>query len=142
MIRIRRPRGYPCFGFSLIEVIIIMVIISVGLLGLSSMFGTPMASLSANEDLQKTAQYAQECAERIITQRRNLGFESFETTVFSCGANPSGFSYSSDPPVGATYTGTTTGPCPNGMTCRNVSITVTRDGTQLHSTVDLVLVYH
>ncbi|MBK6907071.1 MAG: prepilin-type N-terminal cleavage/methylation domain-containing protein [Rhodocyclaceae bacterium] len=138
------PRGdYSC-GFSLIEVIIIMVLIIVGMLGMNSMFGTTMASLNTNEDLQRATQLAQECAERVLAQRRNNGFDSFGTATFTCnpgGANPAGYTRTANP-VGATYTGDGT-PCPNTMTCRDVSITVTSTSNpSLSSTVDLMLVYY
>lgn len=139
------PGIYPHRGFSLIEVVIIMVLISVGALGLNSMLGTSMASLNTNEDLQKATQYAQECAERVLAQRRNDGFESFGMSIFTCnpsGDNPDGFTRTVNP-VGASYTGDGTSACPNGMTCRNVSITVTStNNTSLHSSVDLMLVYY
>ena len=129
-------------GFSLIELIIVMVIISVGILGMTSLFGSSVKSLSTNETLQQAAQYAQECAENVMGKRRNLGFAWFAANTFSCGANPSGFSRTQNP-VGSLYTGTGTGACPSTTTlnCRDVSITVTSttDAT-LSSSITLMLV--
>ncbi len=127
-------------GFSLIELMIVIVIISVGILGMTSLFSTSLTSLSTNETLQQAAQYAQECAESVMTKRRNLGFSLF-ASPFSCGADPSGFSRTLI--VGSLYTGTGAGACPSTTTlnCRDVSITVTSttDPT-LSSSITLMLV--
>jgi type IV pilus assembly protein PilV len=129
-------------GFSLIELIIVTVIISVGILGMASMFSSSVKSLSSNEILQQEAQYAQECAERVMATRRNLGFSWFASNTFSCGTNPSGFTRTQNP-VGSLYTGNGTGACPSTTTlnCRDVSITVTSTtNAALSSTITLMLV--
>jgi len=127
-------------GFSLIELIIVMVIISVGILGMTSLFSNSLKALSTNETLQQAAQYAQECAENVMAKRRNLGFSWFATNTFSCGTNPSGFSRTQNP-VGNLYTGTGTGACPTALNCRDVNITVTSTTTAtLSSSITLMLV--
>jgi len=129
-------------GFSLIELIIVMVIISVGILGMTSLFSTSLTSLSTNETLQQATQYAQECAESVMATRRNLGFSWFASNTFSCGTNPSGFTRTQNP-VGSLYTGNGTGACPSTTTlnCRDVSITVTSTtNAALSSTITLMLV--
>ncbi len=126
------------FGFSLIELIIVMVIISVGILGMTSLFSNSLKSLSTNETLQQAAQYAQECAENVIATRRNLGFSWFATNTFSCGTNPSDFTRTQNP-VGNLYTGT--GACPTTLNCRDVNITVTSTTTTtISSSITLMLV--
>lgn len=135
-------------GFTLMEMVTVMVIISIGVLGLTRLFGSTRNSLSANETVQQATQYAQECSESVMTVRRNQGFAWFASNTFSCGAAPSGFTRTNNP-VGATYTGTSSGacnghtpcPCPNTVSCRDVVITVTNaTNTAYSSTVTLMLV--
>lgn len=139
-------------GFSLIELVIVIVIISVGLVGIASQFGNNTTSLSTNETLQQATQYAQECAELAISQRRNQGFDSFAATPFSCGTDPANFTRTANP-VGAIYTGVSSGacnghdpcPCPYfnsaGLSCRDVSIIVTSTANNaLNASVTLMLV--
>lgn len=135
----------PATGFTLIELVIVMIIISVGLLGLTSLFSNTSTSLSTNERLQQAAQYAQECAERAIATRRGQGFAWFATNTFTCGTAPTGFTYSnagSTPPlVGSLYNGTGN-PCPSGtLNCRNINVTVTSTAdTSLYSSITVMLV--
>ncbi len=135
-------------GFSLIELVIILVIISVGVLGISAQFTNNLSTQVSNETIQQAAQYAQECAERVIETRRKVGteatngFDWFEANTFSCGSNPSGFTRTTNP-VGASYTGNGSGPCPTGMRCRDVAITVTSTAdANVSSVVNLLLVYY
>lgn len=135
-------------GFSLIELLIVMVVISVGLLGLASLFMTSTTSLGTNETLQRATQYAQACAERALTVRRSQGFDWFATTgnTFTCDTLPSEFVYSNtspDPPlVGSLYNGTVGSPCPVGTNnCRDINIKVksTADAA-LYSAITVMLV--
>lgn len=129
-------------GFTLIEMVVVMLILSGGMLGITSLFSNTAKSLSTNETLQQAAQYAQECAERVMTTRRNLGFDWFATNTFSCGANPSGFTRTKNP-VGGLYTGDGSGACPSAIICRDVSITVTSTAnSQLTSAITLLLVQY
>lgn len=141
-------------GFTLIEMVLVMLVISVGLLGLTGLFSNTVKSLSTNEILQQAGQYAQECAEQVITARRDptKKFTWFDTNTFSCG-NPSNFTrtVAVSPLISATpnyYTGNngtcnghTPCPCPNGINCRDVTITATSTAnTALSSVVTLLLV--
>ncbi len=133
-------------GFTLIELVIVMVIISVGLLGLTSLFSNTSTSLSTNETLQQATQYAQECAERAIATRRRdqEGFAWFAANTFTCGTTaPTGFVYNdSGPPlVGDLYDGTGN-PCPSGtLNCRNINVRVTSTAdTSLYSAITVMLV--
>ncbi|MDO9449387.1 MAG: type II secretion system protein [Rugosibacter sp.] len=129
-------------GFTLIELVVVMIVISVGLLGLTSLFSNTSKSLSTNEILQQATQYAQECAESAMAKRRALGFAWFASNSFSCGSNPDGFTRTVT--VGNTYNGTGTGsdPCPGGVNnCRNIAITATSTAnTALSSSITVMLV--
>lgn len=127
-------------GFTLVEMILVMIVISIGALGITRLFGNMGKSLSTNEIIQQATQYAQQCAEAVIAKQRDQGFSWFTNNTFSCGSNPTSFTLTTNP-VGATYTGTSTSACPNGVSCRNASITATSTvNTALFSSVTILLV--
>lgn len=124
-------------GFTLIELVFVMLIISFGLLGLTSLFSGSATSLTTNETLQQAAQYAQECAENLIAKRRANGFAQFKSDTatpsvgpaISCGLLASTPGFTRTPNDSSTNTqpsttGTTTSACPNLTACRTVTITV------------------
>lgn len=129
-------------GFTLIEMVVVMLVISAGLLGLASLFSGNIKALVINEGVQQVAQYAQECAERVLAVRRDLGFGSSTISTSMCdstslGALPSGFTRSVGVPP-ATVTGSGTSACPSGITCRDVTVTVS-NGT-VSSVINVMLV--
>lgn len=113
-------------GFTLLELVAVIVLISVGLAGLASMFGESGRALVIGEDVQTAAQHGQECAERFMATRRDLGFNDPSITTALCGANPDGFTRTVTPAGLPTYVGTATSACPNLATCRDIVITTTR----------------
>ena len=128
-------------GFNLIELLMVMLVISVGLLGLTPLFGNSAKSLATNETLQRATQYGQQCAEQVLTTRRTAttfavsGAASFvfnDTTIPAC-ADIDGYSRSAEWAAGAAYL------CPGSATisCRNVNITVTKDSLSSNITVML-----
>ena len=133
-------------GFTLIELVMVMLIVSAGLLGIASLFGTTSNSLSTNETLQQATQYARECAERVFGIRRSLGFASGSISSTMCNTT-------ADTPAGqipvmvtgfsrtvtvTTYNGTGS-PCPTGTAnCKNVVMTVSKGS--LSSVVTIMLV--
>lgn len=126
-------------GFSLIELVIIIVVIGIGVVSLSALFSHSATSLTSNETLQQVTQYAQECAERTLQKSRAdaAGFASVDTTVCNAlAALPTGFSRTV---VVTPITGTGS-PCPIGGTanCKDVLITVTSGGLSSAITVMLV----
>ena len=126
-------------GFTLIELVIVMLIISGGMLGLTAAFSNSSKSLTINESVQQAAQYAQECAESAIATRRNLTFDWFANNTFTCGTNPGGFSRTAV--VGELYTGTSLTACPNGIVCRDISVIATStSNASLSSSITLMLV--
>jgi prepilin-type N-terminal cleavage/methylation domain-containing protein len=133
----------PSAGFSLIELVIVMIIISAGVLGLTGLFGNASTSLSSNEAMQRATQSAQECAEAALAIRRSQGFSWFANHTFSCTTPDSNGFARTNNPVGATYLGTasSTDACPDGTTCRDVSISVTSDTTPaVTASITLMLV--
>ena len=136
-------------GFTLIELVIVMLVISVGLLGLTPLFSNTSKSLTTNEDLQRTTQYAQQCAEQVLTTRRESTFASFAidaTSGSACSSTPD-VGYTRTAGVGTPYSYNAAGcngnspcPCPSGGTnnCKNVTITVAKGATSSSITVMLV----
>ena len=123
-------------GFTLLELVAVIIIISVGLAGLASMFGESGRALVIGEDVQTAAQYGQECAERFMAVRRDLGFNHASIATGLCGTNPAGFTRTAVVP--ATYTGTTTSACPDTATCRDITITTSKGAVS--SVITLMLV--
>ena len=123
-------------GFTLFELVVVMIIISVGFLGLARMFGDSIAPMVNAEDEQRAAQYAQECIEKILADRRSLGYSS--ATTSSCNGlsgMATGFARSV---ATAAITGDSTSACPNGIACKTMTVTVTKGNVSAAPTVLLV----
>lgn len=127
-------------GFTLLELVAVIVLISVGLAGLASMFGDSGRALIVGEDVQKAAQYGQECAERFIAVRRDLGFTSTSISTILCDtpAPDAGFTRVVTPVGLPTYIGGLATACPNLATCRDITITTTKGAVS--SVITLMLV--
>lgn len=108
-------------GFSLIELVIIIIIIGIVAAGLVPIFSSTAQSQNTNETLQQATQYAQECAERAVATRQDKGFAWFATNAFTCD-NPTGFTRAVV--VGNIYTNS--GACPMNVNCRNIAIVVSK----------------
>ena len=67
--RFSRPRGAAQSGFSLIEVMISMVVLTVGLVSLLGVFGLAMASTQTSQQDMIAKQLADEEYESIVTAR-------------------------------------------------------------------------
>jgi Tfp pilus assembly protein PilV len=109
-------------GFSLIELIMIVVLISIGMVGLMAMFGRSVGSLGTNVDIQSGAQLVQQCAEQVLGRRRQsgTGYALIDATV--CNGLPSG-SYTYSVTLVA-IAGSPAGACPDTYSCKEVRITV------------------
>ena len=133
-------------GFSLIELVMVMVIISVGVVGVVPLLGNSAKSLTTNETVQQAAQYAQECVEGVLATRRNLGFTWFDTHEFTAAAfcpliNGFTRTVTLTPPYASSpnyYTGTSTSACPNLISCRDITIATTKGAISSSITVMLV----
>lgn len=125
-------------GFSLIEMVMVIVVLSVAGVAILGQFGQAASSLITNERLQAAAQLAQGGAEQVLATRRVLGFNDPALALGS----------SAEPPIGVggqNYIRTTditaapaTG-CPTGAICKGVVVTVDQGGPAL-AEVGLVLV--
>ena len=114
-------------GFTLLELIAVIVVVSVGMVGVAKLFSNNAIALSNANSEQVLSQYVQECAERVLQTRRDYGFSSTLLTPSMCDPSPTPYSRTVSLPL--TYTGTTTTACPNGVVCRNVTVTVVCTGS-------------
>lgn len=58
-------------GFSLIELIVVIVVVSIAAVVLLQLFTGVAESLASNEDIQTATQLAQECSEHVMAVRRD-----------------------------------------------------------------------
>lgn len=124
-------------GFTLIEVVAAMLLLSVGAAGLIGMYGTVGRTLSGNQDMQTAVQMAQECSEYVVAQRRNnaaVGFAGVTGSTFCSTALPATAGFTVTTPITSPYSPAF---CPG--TCKLVNITVTK-GTNTLAISSLMLV--
>ena len=125
-------------GFTLIELIVVLVILAIASVPLFGRFSQASMTLLSNERIQTAAQLAQERAETLMGWRRNLGYSAAQltpgSTVEPLAGNYAGYTRTTnitEPPVGPG--------CPLGATCKEVVVTVDRSGTS-YAQVTFVLV--
>lgn len=127
----RRPRDT---GFSLVELVIVIVVLSVVSVGLASGFAHLGSSLVLNEDAQAAAQQAQACAEHILGSRRNRGYAVTFPDCSALGAF-NGFG----PPT-VTNWAPTAPACPAGSACTGYEVTATYGSTNAFARVRFFVV--
>lgn len=111
-------------GFSLLELVGVIVIASVGMVGVAKMFSNMNLGLARATDEQAAAQYAQDCAERVLQVRRDYGVTSTRIVATMC-ETPAITGYVRSLALPASYTGTlATTVCPNAVVCRDATVTV------------------
>lgn len=109
-------------GFTLLELVAVMVMISVAMVGVGRLWSNANSGLEKAANAQLLSRYAQECAERVIQTRKDYGFTS--NLINSTVCDPAPASYIRTVTVPATSTGTATSACPNGATCRDITVKV------------------
>lgn len=126
-------------GFTLIECVVVIVLVSAGLLGVGKLYGTAVRALTQSDDLQAVSQFAQACAEEVLAAHRKANLAAASTVPTLCTAVRSG--YTRTLTVSPPYLNQSTKPwCPSQVTCRDVAIDVssTRNGGS-NARVDLLL---
>jgi len=118
-------------GFTLVELVMVILLLSIGATVIVAGYGQVARSLSVNEDLQAATQLAQECGEYVVAARRDnplIGYSGVTGANFCSGVpNPTGLSLTiafTDP-----YRGVA---CPG--TCKLAAISVTKGGDSLAMT--------
>ena len=123
-------------GFTLIELIAVIIVIAVATVPLFGLFSQAGRSLLVDEKIQTATQLAQARAEHLLAVRRNRGYG--DPAVSANLTETLSGSY-------AGYTRTTTivpfsGPaCPGGGVCKQVAVRVV-EGGQARSEITFVLV--
>ena len=126
-------------GFTLIEMVLVIIIISLASVPLFGMFSQAASSLVVNEKSQTAAQLAQEQAEYLLAVRRNQDFLAAElagNTSEVLNGNYSGYTRSTiitQPPVGPG--------CPAGASCKEVTISVDEGGSTYAEVIFLLVDY-
>jgi prepilin-type N-terminal cleavage/methylation domain-containing protein len=136
-------------GFTLIELVAIIVLLSVGATAILALFGQVGRSIATNQETQTGAQLAQACAEQIMAFRRNTatGYGYANVVVGNAtGACDAGFTavggFTSAPVVNVTaYDSTTLPACPSATAgaCKQVDIQVSK-GIVRAASLSLLLV--
>lgn len=120
-------------GFSLFELVIVILVLALASVPVLGRFAHVAGSLSVNEELQVAAQLAQERAEQVLTTRRLYGYAALAvgTTTDTLSGNYAAY--------GRSVTVTTYGgpACPVAN-CKQVSVAVTR-GAANRASIDLLL---
>ncbi len=138
-------RRHSMRGFSLVELVAIIVVLSVGIVSLLQVFGAATRTIANNVDGQVGAQLAQERAEQLLADRRSLdparGFNAPSLTPVPSTVD--------EVPVVAfpnywRRTAITTiapgvNPCPAGATCKQVVVTVVPTGQPITQPVGQVV---
>ena len=112
-------------GFSLIELIMIIVVLGIVGAYLSTTLTQLPRPLAVNEGAQTASQLAQQCGERILERRRNplVGFAPIASGI--CAGLPVLPGYAITDVVNAAFIG---GACLGAAgTCKQVTVTVTRN---------------
>lgn len=111
-------------GFTLIECIIVLALLSVVAITIAMMQGNLFKGKTENKNLQVGVQLMQECAEQVMATRRSKGFNAISSTDFGvnhCGTLTAFGAYSI-PSVTITDPYASVG-CPTSGICKLVSIT-------------------
>ena len=130
-------------GFSLVELIAIIVVLAVGIVSLLQVFGTATRTISNNVDGQLGAQLAQERAEQVLADRRNpaRGYTYVKTANYPAEASVTGFANYARSTAISNLAG---GACANAVTnttCKQVVVTVTRGGQKVGEVALMVADY-
>ena len=127
-------------GFSLIELIAIIVVIGVMGAFLTTTLSQLPRSLEVNEGAQTASQLAQQCSERVLARRRStaVGFGFGSIASNTCAGLPTLAGYAIADTV-VDLSGVA--PCPSvaANSCRRVTVTVTRNAV-IVATTDFMLV--
>lgn len=138
-------------GFTLVELIAVIVLLSIMGTIMLGLFGQVGRSLVTNQETQTGAQLAQACAEHIMTLRRSPAAGGYASILVGLDTNVCDASFATFPPV----PGFTTAPvvdvaqptsatllaCPSATAggCKLVDIKVNKAGLQV-ATLTLMLV--
>jgi prepilin-type N-terminal cleavage/methylation domain-containing protein len=130
-------------GFTLIEMVLVIIIISVASVPLFSLFSQASTSLLNNETIQTAAQLAQERAEFVLSRKRELGLNGpvAELAVGTIPENLTGNFDIYNRSTEITSLAGGTGVCPSAAPCKQVVVSVDAGGPILAQITFLLVDY-
>jgi prepilin-type N-terminal cleavage/methylation domain-containing protein len=130
-------------GFTLIEMVLVIIIISVASVPLFSLFSQASISLLSNEAIQTAAQLAQERAEFVLSRKRELGLNGpvAELAVGTIPENLAGNFDTFNRSTVITSLPGGTGGCPTVAPCKQVAVSVDAGGPTLAQITFLLVDY-
>ena len=130
-------------GFTLVEMVLVIIIISVASVPLFSLFSQASTSLLSNEAIQTAAQLAQERAEFVLSRKRELGLNGpvAELTVGTIPENLTGNFNVFNRSTEVTSLPGGTGGCPSIVPCKQVVVSVDAGGPALAQITFLLVDY-
>lgn len=125
-------------GFTLIELVMVIVVSSIAAVGLISQFSFATISLLNDEIIQTATQLTQEGSETVLTLRRTQNFAAVATgtSVEALTGNYAAYTRTTtvnQPPTGSG--------CAAGATCKEVIVTVDHNGTNAAQATFLLVDY-
>jgi prepilin-type N-terminal cleavage/methylation domain-containing protein len=114
-------------GFSIIELIMVIVIVAIAAVAIGAAFMQASRSLALNEDLQLASQVARECAEHVLSQARppQGHYAAVAAAAPSTVCNALG-APGSNRVVNVTTMAAAAPLCNAGWACKRVQVSVTR----------------
>ncbi len=133
----KHPAPDRCEGFTLLELIAVIVILAVAAVPITGLFTKASLSMLNNQRIQTATQLAQEQAELVLGRRRNQGFNATVLAAYpdeTLAGNYAGFNRTTTLTRPALPPG-----CPAVDQCALVTVAVDEGGTVL-SEISFVLV--
>ena len=124
-------------GFTLIELVLIIIIFSVAAVPILGLFGQVGSSLESNESLQTGTQLAQERIEQLLATRRAAGYSDVSLNLGTSSETLTGnfTGYSRITTISSHSGGSA---CPATASCKQIQVQVQRGGNTL-STLNLMV---
>lgn len=128
-------------GFTLIELVLVIIVISVLAVPILGLFGQIGTSLADNEELQTGTQLAQEKAEQLLALRRSDGYSDAGLAIGATTETLTGSfaGYSRITTISTIAAGTSG--CPATATCKQIQVQVEKGGNTLSTLYTLVVDY-
>ncbi len=126
-------KGRRVTGFSLIELVVVVLLTAILAATVPMLIATPMDHLVASEQRLVATQLAQQRMEQLLAERRSVGYNGVSTAADDLLMGGSSYHRS------VTLSPTLGGACPEEMACQTATVTVAVDGTP-RTTLSLLLV--